>query len=484
MRNSFCAALAIVLAGAATAQVPVTGREGVTLNDLVGTDTLVSVVLKESFARDSNLKVLEIETDYIAFENSNGRRTPYRISSIHEIRIQDGIRLARRLMGKISALSADDEEVVNKAKSRAIQIFDNERTSHLMRMKAAALAGALGEEEALAYLAAFSEVDDVTTSIYASTYLYIAGDEVDPKVVENGMASGLRKTRATSARLAGVVGDPTFSRTISNMLADSTPDQFSAAAVAAGGLNDSSFVPILIEKGIKALNEDKAEAAVFALGKLGGAADVRTLEGMLNQATGLAWFHLVRTLSALESPMALELLAGRCLNSPVYGPRAALELGREAQWDGLEYLREFLQKPRDPNRANLILRANMAAALIEGGDLTAKIIIQDLLGLSDRDIFEKGRSRDDVYKRETVKAVKIVVCNLLAAIAQRNLISLMRPVIDDPNPEIALAACEAAVAPAQPEYIHRLQRVRTMFAVGNPAHRVRVTASEFKFELP
>ncbi len=102
----------------------------------------------------------------------------------------------------------------------------------------------------------------------------------------------------------------------------------------------------------------------------------------------------------------------------------------------------------------------MAAALIEGGDVQAKSVLQELLRMTIDDIFAKGRASDKAYKRQTLTIAQVATCNLIASIGTRNLLSLCQPAIESMIPEVATAASEAAVAIAHPEYQERLRRLR------------------------
>lgn len=450
----------VFVAGSAAAQVSLINAGGATLEDLVGTDTYVTVVLNVTNARDANLQVVGIGGDYVSFMMPNGQRTAYRFSAIKEIRVQQGKerkREARSGSGRI--LSNDDKDVVKRAVMRASEIFRNAEANQHLKMQAASVLAATGSENHLYYLQKLSEVNDTPTALKASVFLYLAGGTPEHKVLENGLASGSRRTKASALALVGTMGDGSFQEEISDLLKDSSADIFSVAARATALTGDRSGIPRLL-KNMRALNEEKGDAAVFALGLLGGDEVHQAMNEMFETSKGMEWFRVLQVLYALGDPSAEETLRLECLKVPAFAREAAILLGRKGEWDSSNYLRSYLEKTRDPDRANLENRARVAAALVEGGDVQAKNVLQKLLRMKDSDIFARGRASDKAYKRQTLIAVQVKVCNLIAGLGTRNVLSLTQPAIESQIPEVATAACEAAIAIAHPEYQARLKQSR------------------------
>ena len=79
----------------------------------------------------------------------------------------------------------------------------------------------------------------------------------------------------------------------------------------------------------------------------------------------------------------------------------------------------------------------MAAALIEGGDQSEVSVFQELL-----------RSGNEV--------VETLVCELIAKLGLRSLITITQPTIESRNPVASLSACRAAIALAHQDFRERL----------------------------
>lgn len=447
---------ALAGAAAASGQVAIVDGGGRSLKDLVGTDTLVTVVLKGTNARDANLHIVDAGEDYLSVMQLNGERTAYTFDSVKEIRVQkDKVRIHRVDVSGVGTLSTEDQDVAARAVARALEVFKEVTGDQALRMKAASLMTAAGNPDALAYLKGLVAGNDVPTAIQATLNLYVAGETPDFELIHKGLVSGNRRTKAAAARLAGLTGNSEFNEAVAKLLKDPTEDIFPSAARAAGRLGDPKSIPVLV-KNVKALNEKKAEGAVFGLIRMGGDEVWRAMEGILEAGKGMEWFRALKVLYALGDAEAEEVLRTQCLKQPAFALDTAVILGRKGNWEAGQYLRRQLEKPSDPNRENLERRARMAAALAESGYPPAKTTLQKMLRLTETDIFAKGRSGDEAYKRETVEHTRVTVCNLIAAIGKRNLMSLVQPAIESPMPAVALAACEAALSIADSDYRKRL----------------------------
>ncbi|MGI6746303.1 MAG: hypothetical protein ACOX45_09275 [Acutalibacteraceae bacterium] len=102
MKRSLFLCTVVVFAGlfsltAISAPVPITGTsQSVSLSDLVGTRTMLTVVLKDGDAKDSNLKLAEVRDDRLVFLSTTGEIVPYLLDSIASIEVQDGVVQQRR----------------------------------------------------------------------------------------------------------------------------------------------------------------------------------------------------------------------------------------------------------------------------------------------------------------------------------------------------------------------------------------------------
>jgi len=441
----------------ADAQVTIVNGRGATLYDLAGSDTYVTVVLAGSRARDRNLRIVNVGNDQFSVRQLNGDRFSYLFSLVHEIRVQPA------LIGtegptqeiRIRPLRPEEKEAADAAANRAREILEDRQVGTSVKMRAAAVLAARGDDEGLQALEVLTQSPDIPVAIEAALHLYVAAGKTDSELILEGLASGNRKARSTACRLAGLSGDPKFKRPLLRVLEDITNETFPDAAIAAGRLKDQSTLPLLL-RGLDSLNDKKADAAAFALSDLGGTDVLAAMQRLVDSADGNIWFRAVRVLYSLGDDEAAKIMREQCLNSPAFAQEAAIILTKDRDWDAALYLRNYLSERRDPNLENLTYRARAAAALVKNGDVQANKVLRQLLSMKTKDVFKRGKVHDQAYKIETLAAVQVIVCEQLIEIGERDLVSIAGPAVISQTPEVAVAGCEAIMAIANPGYGKRL----------------------------
>ena len=444
--NGVCA----LMVASAAAQVPLHGAGGRTLSQLAGTDTLITVVLKAG-ARDVNLKVVDVSSDYISLQAPTGERTAYTFSSIAEIRVQDDRvdRAARR-----AGPALHDPALMSRAGERIYDIFIKAPPDDPIKLQAAAVYAASGNTDAYNFLQTLSQNPDVPTAVVANLHFYVAGGEASSEKALRGMEHGNRNVKVQAARLAGLTGDTALADEIAVLLRDPSADIFPNAARSAGHLGAEAAIPGLIT-GIQSLSHEKAEASAFALVKLGGEQVTSAMKTLADADTGYDWFRALKVLYALGDDTAGNTLATQAMKSVVFGAEAAVLLARaEQNWDAVLFLRDALKKPINNTYENLARQADMAVALFEAGQPTAKSQIQGLFNVAPRDIITRGRDRRS--PEQVVEDVAIYTAMLIGRSGHPDLLSMLMPIIEDQNPRVALAACQAAFAIANPAFRERM----------------------------
>jgi HEAT repeat protein len=424
---------------------PVANGAGVTLRDLVGTPKLVTVVLKESGAMDHNLRVADIGPNSFAVLSPNNERTAYLFSSVAEIRLQDGkVETKKFTVDETRSLKVEEQKVVERAFDRAREIFEASNADQGIKMRAAVLLALSGKKEARDHLWRLATSNELETRLDAALCLYLVGEkEVAPTLVAQGLQSGNRKTRAKAARLAGLVGDKASIPLLAGMVQDRAGDLAGPAARALARLEYREMLPVLTRM-ILERDEEKGRAAVFALSRLGGPDVIQRVKKELEGTPEMSQvrYRLVVVLYKLGDPLGKQLLAGEMMEVKTLAEGAALFLAREGDFRAMQYLSERLKRRYDQTEeAPLVLRANAAAALIEGGDPTAISHLQELL-------------------RSDKPAVKKAVCMVIAETGKRKLIPITQSAIENANPDVALHACSAAIGIARPEFRERLLEAR------------------------
>jgi HEAT repeat protein len=417
---------------------PLVNGGGATLQTLVGTDKLVTVVLNENGVLDQNLKVVDVGPNYLSVLSPTNQRTAYRFSSVKEIRVQ-----AKKVETKTfniedsRSLKIEEQKVLNRALARVREIFDAANSDQLLKMRAATILALDEKKDAIEYLHKLAASNDLETQLDGTLSLYRMGAaDINKKVIAAGLASGNRKIKSKAALLAGLTNDAGSTATLLAMARDRAADIAAPAARALGRMKAFEALPIMM-KMIMELNQVKGEAAIFGLTRLGGPEVIAQVKEKLDTAEGQIRYRLATVLYNLDDPTGKKLMEQEMLPTATLKPDAALLLAANGNYDGMEWLRWKLKQRFDETPDKLVYRAKAAIALIQGGDAAADSHLQDLL-----------RSSNDKVKRQ--------VCRLVAELGKRRLIPIMQPSIESSEPSVSLMACTATVAMARPPFKDRL----------------------------
>ena len=184
------------------------------------------------------------------------------------------------------------------------------------------------------------------------------------------------------------------------------------------------------------LSEDKGDAAIFALPRLGGQDVIDQLKDKLKITSGQTQYRVVTCLYKLKDPLGKQLMLQQMEKFPTLSLEAALLLARDGNWDAVQFLSKRLKKRYDEREDVMLSRAKAAAALVANADPTAVSYLQELL-----------RSKNANVKKE--------ICVLMAELGKRRLIPVLQPTMESAEAEVALQACSAVVAIAKPEFRER-----------------------------
>ena len=441
------------------AQIPLKNAAGASIEDLIAEGALVTIVLKRTSARDANVKITGMHKTTLTFTADNGQPNAYPISMIKEIRVQENlVRVKKKSHIKGGALTNEDKQLMNRAARRAEAIFKSSQGNQEVKMLAASILAISGEHDAVLYLRGLAEGNDIPTAIQASVYLYSIGEEVREEVLQEGFISGNRQTRASAAYLTGLVNAKQFQNEVRTILKDPAVDMYPAAAKAVAWMDDTQAIPDLI-KGLHALKLVKAETAVFALTELNSPEVMPELQSMLKTSRGNEWFRILRILYAMGDESAAELMITKGLTTTNFAPIAAIILSEDSNWDGIMWLRNYMDSPSNPTINNLLYKANAAAALFQSGHIQAKSDLQRLLNYNPNQVYAKGRTDDEQLKKLTVIQLQIEVCSLIGAMGDRTLFSLLPAQLENTSPLVSLAAAQAAFSIANEDYRERLEKL-------------------------
>lgn len=429
----------LVAAGAAYgADIPIVGTDQpISLEDIVGTPTMITVVLKESGARDTNLKLFEARPDRIIVLAPNGDLIPYLAESIEAVELQDGAVEPRQLpQMDAHVLRAEHQRVVDRAWARVRDIFNESTDDQRLRIQAAVLLALANDAGAHNYLRQLADSNDLMIQLEASGALFLIGDSVSETLLRQGLESGNRQVRAQAAGLSGLAEYHDGMPFLQTMFQDRAVQLSAPATRALARLGDRSIIPRLMAM-IHELNEEKGEAAIFALTELGDEDVIEQIKFRLLEAEGMIRLRLVRVLMNLSDPTGMEELKFIFDNYPTLTADVALLLAREGDWDATQFLRNRLGRREDPTESNLRYRAQNARSLLEGGDQSAMSVFQELL-----------RSDNDDVTRYVFK--------LMVKLGTPRLITLLQPSIENVDRGYALNACQAVIALALPQFRERL----------------------------
>ena len=434
------AVLAALIAGAA--DVKITGTSApATLKDLVGTDTLVTVVLKESGAKDSNLKVVELLPNAVNVQTQKGDIVPYLLEMVDEIQVQGGQIEARRFKAEeIHALRPEQQRVVERAMSRAAEIFGTTNDDQDLKMDAAVLMALNKDRDATKYLKQLAETNDITLQLTASKALYLIGEPVSESLLRQGLESGNRKARSLAAMMSGLNKYSAGIQLLTPIFEDRAVELSAPAARALARMGDREIVPRLLAM-LEEPNEKKGQAAVFSLVRLGGEDIIRDMKEKLGETEGMIKYRVVSVLYQLKEPSAIEEVRKIFKDFPTLAPEAALVLTKNGDWEATQFLRSRLSRREDPTDANLIFRAQTAAALLINGDPSTLAVFQEIL-------------------RSSSTKAKQKVFDLFTDIGNVRLIPILQPSIENVDKRMSLGACEAVATLSLPAFRARIQDMR------------------------
>ena len=440
------AALISTAALAGGCDIPVTGPEAPTsLADIVGTPTMITVVLKDSGARDPNLKLLEVRQDRIMVIAPNGDIIPYMADSVEKIEVQGGtVEQKRSSRLDTQMLRPEHLRVVERAWMRVREIYAASADNQALKIQAATLLSMDNDAEAHNYLRQLAESNDIETQLTASGALFLVGDAVSETLINQGLDSGNRNARVKAASLAGLTGYEAGIPLLRVLFQDRAVQLSTPAARALARLGVRDIVPDLISM-IFELHEEKGKAAIFALTMLANEEVVEQLKFRLLEAEGVARFRLVEVLFTINDPVGVQELKDIFNNYPTLTPDVALILATHGDWEATQYLRNRLARREDPTEANLRYRARNAAALLQGGDPSAMAVFQELL-----------RSDDTTITN--------LVFELMTDLGQPRMITLLQPSIENVNNEFAINACKTVISLALPEFRERILQYREEFS--------------------
>ena len=433
--------VALVFSATASAQVPVSGVSGAKLQDLVGSPTLVTVVLK-SGPEDVNLNVVDIGPDYVSFKMQNGQRTAYKFSALKEIRVQgDAIAAKAFTLDRSRALTPEEQKIYDGVTQKAKAFFDGPQTDQSIRMDAAGILVLSNDQSAEEYLTTFLNGNDTATAVEAAVRLYAAGKtDALQNVLQSGISSGNRNVRAKAVLLLGLTGNTSQEGQLMEMLRDRLADYSAPAMRTLAMLNNEAALPMMYDA-ILDSNSIKGEAAVFALGLMKSDEIPVRLKELLTRAKNFERFRIARALYAHNDTTGRQLLQGEFLDVPSLRTDTAIILAKQGDRDGIRILNEILDERYNPTTEVLKKRAEMAMALVIGGDGAAITIVQELLG------------SDDL-------AVLKYTCDLIADSGVRRLMPLTQSSVENADAKVSMSACQATIACANPDYRDRLVGTR------------------------
>ncbi len=458
LKSSISLMLAQIFASVASAQLKVVGPAGTTLEDLVGSENLVTIILKDSYARDTNLHLTDIGDSLITLENEGGTRIVYRQDVIREVRVQSG--RVQATSGKTifrDPAERNEQAILEKAIKRTQRLFARAGDDHNLRMRAASVAGATGSEEALSYLRDLSTSSNMDAVAQSSKWLYYAGGEPDISVLKEALHSTNRSARPQAALVAGLMGAQELNDEVVEQLRDPSADVFTNTVHGAGLLGDERSIVHMV-RAITATDEVKGNATVMALSNLGGEEVLREMRTTLKTSKGLEWFRAVQVLYSLGDLQGQELMRTDGFTKPVFQLRASLYLAKDDYWDANVFLRNYLRDSEDNSPEGLIFKAEAASVLLSKGYVQAKTHLRELLGLEPAAVYIRGANRNQVAKLAAVSEVQSKTCELIGIYGDRSALSLLEPSLDSTDPIVAITAAQSIVAIMTPGYRERLLR--------------------------
>lgn len=425
------------LTGALAQDLNIVGGNGISLEDIVAKEMLVTVVLNDVAAKDPNLKIIELHERHLIVVDQDNKRANYLYDDVSEILVQQSTveTTPFRLLDS-RALSDEHQRILDLAVTRIREIFDGASAIQEIRRGAATLLAINEDEAALDYLHQLLDSNDILTRLDAAASIYLVGEEIPTKLIDLGFRSEDRTARLKAVILAGLANYREAIPKLS-LLAQQRSAEFSApAALALARMGHRDVIPNLLTM-IASTNDAKGFAGILGLTRLGGDDIIEQMKIMLKNAEEPLRQRYILVLHGLGDPIARKMLLETFETMPTLASDAAVLLVKDGDEKATQYLRDRIQRRETPNLDNKIMRARNAAALIEGGDPTAISYLQELL-------------------REENTTLRGMVCNLITALGDRQHLTIIQPTIASPNALDSLYACTTAVALTHGEYRRRL----------------------------
>ncbi|MCA1901006.1 MAG: hypothetical protein LDL53_02120 [Candidatus Hydrogenedens sp.] len=429
-----------LFSGVITAQnIKITGDKS--LDALLKSDNLVTVILKNSGAQDVNLKLIEVHPEYLVFESEKEERVTYKLDQISEIIIQKEKRekTSVQIMPGIT-LRTEDRMTVERAWVRVEEIYKSSESNQDLKVECAVLLTLHNSQEASEYLQKLLDANEISTQLVSARGIYLTGGQVPTALLRSGLEHGNRAVRIQSTILSGLVGYRDGIPSLMNMLQDRSGEISGPAARALAMLGVREIIPKLLEM-LSSQNEDKSESAVYAFVELGGEDIKEQLRQIIPNLQGMAQYRAIKALFFMKDPNGKALLSQIFEDQVTLRPEIALLLAREQEWKAQQFLRTRLTRRENPTDSNFIYRARAITALYEGGDPTVLPQYQELM-------------------REGSPVVRKEVCKLIFILGDKNLLKILPSLIENREPEVAFEACRAAIGVTLPEYRKRYIRLK------------------------
>lgn len=433
----------LAVAASTHAQVNVTGAPGTSLKQLAGSATLVTVILKESGARDANLKVLDINGNAINFLNAANEVIPYLVSDIDAVEVQGGVVEKTELkLDQSRALRPEEQLIFDRALSRARELYQESASNQEVKIEAATLLALNGDQDAIDYLVELALSNNINAQLSAGLGLYLSGATIPEDklklsdLLKRGLESGNRQAKSQAAQLAGLTGDTSVTSGLLTLLQDRNPAQSSPAAIALARLGVREAIPQLLGL-LEARSEDKGDAAGTALSMLGGDDVVQQMKIQYPKAQGFGKFRIATVLYALKDETGKKEINHFFREVYMLAVDAAKLLAADGDFDAMSDLQGRLNERMDESDEGLIEYTDIAVALLKGGDTTAQAVLQQVL------------------RKESVPA-RVRVCEGLVEAGNRRLMPLIQASLESRELKLSVEACITALALGNPEFRARL----------------------------
>lgn len=414
---------------------------GKSLGELLNSKNLLTIVLKNSGAKDVNLELVEVHDQYLAFETERGDRVTYRLDQISEIIVQSEKkeRPSIQILPGVT-FRTEDRLTVERAWARLDEIFKSSENNQDLKVECAVLLTLHGSQEAMEYLQKLLDSNEITTQLISARGMYLSENQVPTALLRSGLEHGNKSVRIQSAILSGLVGYRDGIPSLMNMLQDRSGEISGPAARALAHLGVREIIPKLLEM-IVSQNEEKSESAVYALVTLGGQDICEQLLQIIPRLEGMAKYRTIKALFYLKDPQGKTMLSQLYEEQITLRPEIALILAKVQDWKSQQFLRARLTRRENPTDVNFIYRAKAITALYQGGDPTVLPQYQELM-------------------REGSPTVRKEICYLIFKLGDKNLLKILPSSIESRDIEISFNACRAAVGVTLPAYRERCIRLR------------------------